>query len=182
MGKIKNTIILIAVIIFFASLVCNVIQYKLCCKEPVTETVTERDTVVELDTIYMPETGKYEIINPEPVMIDSFIAIYRDTFYHDYGWIKTSERVKGDLLSKGLDFKFDIPTYYKTRTITNTITRTVRNNLFYVTGGLNYSFADQGFYPSVGAAYIWNNQKRIISLEYSLEKRIDLTVGFSFWR
>lgn len=163
----------------------NIYQHFKCKQEPIIETVIVRDTTTVFDTIVVSEIQEVIIEKPIPVeIIDTVenIKIYRDTIFHKYGWILGEELVRGDLLSQRFRYQLDIPTYYRTRTITNTITNTIRNNLFYITGGFNYNFADQGFYPSIGATYIWNNQKRIISLEYSLDKRIDLNVGFNLWR
>lgn len=183
LGKIKDTVLSIAAILLFASLICNVILYKFCCRKPVIETITERDTVIDLDTIFIPESGEFELLDPVPVFFDSVtnIAVHRDTFLHQYGWIVTSEKIKGDLLSKKIDFEFSIPEYYKTRTITNTITHTVRNDLFFVQGGFNYSF-DGRVYPSIGVTYIWNKHNRILSLNYSFDKRIEISAGINLWK
>jgi hypothetical protein len=162
--------------------IINFVQWKIYHREPVIETVIERDTVTQLDTLYEHIRHDSIVYMPKPVKVLDTVKIYRDTIFHKYGWIEREESVRGTLLSKKLEYEFDIPTYYKNRTITNTITHTIRNNLFYLNGGFNYNYADQGLYPQFGVTYIWNNHKRMISLEYSLDKRVDLSVGISLWR
>jgi hypothetical protein len=164
--------------------IVNYVQYRIYHREPVVDTVIERDTVMQLDTVYQIVQKDTTIYKPQPVIVDTVldIRVYRDTIYHTYGWTSFESTIQGSLLSQTLGFQFSVPNYYTTRTITNTITHTVRNNCLFVTGGLNYNYVTQGFYPSAGVTYIWNKHKRIISLEYSLDKRIDLSVGFSLWR
>jgi hypothetical protein len=182
--KLTTKIILIVTGILIVSLAVNVFQYRYYRKKPVIESTIETQITDKTDTVYIPVYGKFQLLDPTPVFIDSFknYVEFKDTFLVQHGYIATSEKVRGELLSKGLEYKLNVPEYYKTRTITNTVTHTVRNNCLFVTGGFNYNYVTQGFFPNAGLTYIWNKHKRIISLEYSLDKRIDLSVVFSLWR
>ena len=182
--KLTTKVFLVVFGIMLISIVVNIFQYRHYRKKPVIESETTTQVTERIDTIYIPVTGEVQLLEPIPVVVDTIknISVFRDTFLIQHGWIATSEKVRGDLLSKGLEYKLNIPEYYKTRTITNTITNTVRNNLMFVNLGLNYNYMYQGFYPSAGLTYIWKDHKRILSLEYSLDKRIDLSVGFNLWR
>jgi hypothetical protein len=182
--KIRNIITQVVLVVLFVSIALNAIQYVYFRKEPVIETVVERDTITSLDTVFQKLRYDTVIYKPRPVKVDTVekITTYRDTIFHDWGWIERTERTTGELLSKGIDYEFNIPEYYKQRTITNTITRTVRNDLFMLKGGFNYSFESGRVQPAVGVAYIWNNHTRTVSLSYSFDKRIELTAGVALWR
>ena len=181
--KIRNSILSVILLVLFVSLIGNFIQYRYFSKGPKVETIVEIDTIIELDTMYIPDTGEFVLSGPEPVFIDSVINIvtHRDTFLHKYGWISTTEKVRGELLSKGIQYNFDIPEYYKTRTITNTVTRTVRNNLFFAKGGIMTDFSGK-VTPAIGGTYIWNNQRNILSLNVGLNSQISVSAGFVLWR
>ena len=168
----------------FISIIVNVVQYKIYHNEPVIDTVIERDTIVSIDTVYQVIQKDTTIYKPSPIIVDTVldIRIYRDTVYHSYGWTSLESTTQGSLLSQSIGVQFSVPNYYTTRTITNTVTNTIRNNLLFANLGLNYNYTNQGFYPSAGITYIWNKHRRIMTLEYSLDKRIDLSVGFSLWR
>ncbi len=181
--KIKNSILSVVFLVLFISLIVNLIQYTNFRKNPVVETVIERDTVVELDTVFIPDSGEMIFPEPVPVACDTIenITTYRDTFETSFGWITTNERVFGELLSKGIEYKFNIPEYYKTRTITNTVTRTVRNDLFFATGGIMADFSG-GITPAIGGTYIWNSHRNIVSLNVGLNRQISVSAGFVLWR
>ncbi len=85
--KIGNGILSVILLVLFVSLVGNFIQYTYFRKEPVFETVIEIDTLVELDTIFIPDAGDIFLPNPEPIFFDSVtnIVTHRDTFLHQYG-------------------------------------------------------------------------------------------------
>jgi len=166
------------------SILVNIIQYKVYHRTPIVDTTIATTDETTHDTIWRIEYRDTTLNKPQPVRIDTVhdIRYYADTVYFERGWVSLQSVTQGSLLSQGIGVQFSVPTYYQTRTITNTITNTVRNNLFYATLGLNYNYVNQGFYPSAGLVYIWNKHKRYISLEYSLDKRIDLSIGFSIWR
>jgi hypothetical protein len=182
--RLKNVIAQVVFVVLFISIALNVVQYTYFRKEPVIETVIERDTVTRIDTVVQQLRSDTVIYRPRPVKIDTVekVTTYRDTIFHDYGWIERTERTTGELLSKGIEYEFNIPEFYRTRTITNTVTRTVRNDLFFIKGGFNYSFTENRVQPAVGVTYIWNNHTRNVSLSYSFDKRIELTAGISLWR
>jgi hypothetical protein len=177
--KIRDIVAQILLAALFISIALNAVQYVYFRKEPVIETVIQRDTVTSVDTVIQKLRFDTVIYRPRPVRIDTVerITTYRDTIFHDYGWIERTELTTGELLSKGIDYEFIIPEYYKQRTITNTITRTVRNDLLFVHGGFSYSFSDFRAQPVLGISYIWNNHARKVSLSYSLDKRIEFTAG-----
>ena len=181
--KIGNGILSVILLVLFVSLVGNFIQYTYFRKEPVFETVIEIDTLVELDTIFIPDAGDIFLPNPEPIFFDSVtnIVTHRDTFLHQYGWISTTEKVRGELLSKRIQFKFDVPEYYKTRTVTKNVTRTIRNDLFFVNGGIITDFSGN-ISPAIGGTYIWNNHRNILSLDIGLNRQISVSAGFVLWR
>ncbi len=181
--KIGNSILSVVFLILFLSLAGNFIQYKLFRKDPVVETIIEIDTVIDLDTIFIPESGSIAISDPEPVFVDLVknIATHRDTFLHQYGWIATNETVSGELLSKGIEFGFNMPEYYKTRTVTKNVTRTLRNNLFFAQGGTMTDFSGN-ITPAIGGTYIWNNHRNILSLNVGLNRQISVSAGFVLWR
>lgn len=181
--KIGNGILSVILLVLFVSVAGNIIQYNICWKKPEIVEVVTRDTITELDTVFLPKFGEAEILDPVPVFIDTFknLTVYRDTLIHQYGWIATTEKVRGDLLSKGIQYKFNIPEYYKTRTITNTVTRTVRNDLFFATGGLMADFSG-GITPVIGGTYIWNSHRNIVGLNIGLNRQISVSAGFVLWR
>jgi hypothetical protein len=123
------------------------------------------------------------ISDPEPVFIDSVknITTHRDTFLHQYGWIATNETVSGELLSKGIEFGFNIPEYYKTQAVTKNVTRTVRNNLFFANGGIMTDFSGK-ITTAIGGTYVWNNHRNILSLNVGLKRQISVSAGFVLWR
>lgn len=164
--------------------IVNYIQYRIYHRKPVVDTVVVTTDNTEHDTVWQIVYKDTVIIKPEAVKVDTVLDIryYMDTVYFERGWVSLQSVTQGSLLSQGVGVQFSVPNYYQTRTITNSITNTVRNDLFYATLGLNYNYMDQGFYPSAGLVYIWNKHRRYISLEYSLDKRIDLNVGFNLWR
>lgn len=177
--NISNIVFSVVVIVLLLSLLFNGIQYF--TRRQITEETIVRDTTTTLDTIY--EIIEYDSIvyRPVPVEVYDTINVYRDTTYHEFGYAVTRENVYGEILSKEIEFNFNVPEYYKTQTITNTITRTIRNDLVFINAGLSANM-NGGVYPALGAVYIWNKQKNMIHLNYSLDKRIELSVGFSIWR
>lgn len=183
MRWINNSILSAVFVVLFISLIGNFIQYKYFRKEPVIETVVERDTIMEYDTLFVPQAGNINLDAPEPFFYDSIsnIAEFRDTFLLQYGYVVTNEKVQGDLLSKGMEFKLDIPEYYRKRTITNTITHTVRNNLIAVQGGFLSDMTGR-IDPMVGGTFIWNSHRNIVSLNIGLNQQFSLTTGFVLWR
>lgn len=185
MKSIINKILLWVCVALGISIFANVLQYKIYHRKPVIDTVIETDTIIQLDTVFQAIYKDTFIVNPQPVIIDTVldIRVYRDTVYHDYGWVSLTSTTHGSLLSQGIGMQFSVPNYYQTRTITNTITHTVRNDLVFVHGGFDYSLLNYSLSPVVGATYIWNKHRRIMSVNYSfMDKRIELNAGFSLWR
>jgi len=184
MSKILNKVTLWLAIALGASLICNIVQYKVYHREPIIDTVIERDTIITVDTVYHVEYKDTTIYQPQPVVVDTVldIRIYRDTIYHNYGWTSFESTTHGTLLSQNIGFQFSVPEYYRTRTITNTVINTVRNNMMFVHGGAGYSLEGKLF-PMAGATYIWGKHRRILTANYTfIDKRIEVMAGFSLWR
>ena len=108
--KLNKAVSGIVVILLLLSLAGNFFQYKYCKKEVAIETVVHRDTIIRVDTIVRNVRYDSIILYPKPVHIDTInrIQIYRDTIYHSLGWIEREEIVHGDLLSKGIEFEFNV--------------------------------------------------------------------------
>ena len=180
MSSLINRVLFIVLgILLLASLGGNVLLYIKAKKQPVYDIVTVSDTIVQLDTIYQQIVGQTLVENPTPVEVDTVhhTQTYRDTVYLSFGWISSMDLVRGDLLSSGLNWNLNIPTYYETRIITNRETHTVRNNLLFLQVGASYGFGGN-MVPQGGFTYVWNRHRWKLSVDYSLDKRINATVGF----
>jgi len=175
--KLSNIISSIVVVIFFISIALNIIQYKRD-KEPIIEEVIVRDTITRIDTIKITLKDSIFIKRPTIIRFDTIenITTYRDTIFLAHGWIVSEDNVSGSLLNSTLSYNLSVSEYYKQRIVTNTITRTVRNDLLYAHGGLGY---DGKLYPILGGTYIWNNHKNMISINYLISKGLNITYGFN---
>ena len=183
----KNTLCLCVFVFLLLSLAWNTIQRHQIrnIKKPLIVEEIHSDTVTYIDTIYITLRGTDTIFAPLPVAVDTTenTATYRDTTRTQWGWIVSQELVRGQILSKKIEFEFSVPEYYNTRIITNTITRTVRNNLLFVDAGFSAHFGSHvpnlGINPNLGLTYIWRNHTRIARVSYSLDKRIEFNIGFN---
>ncbi len=168
---------------FIFSLSWNVLlQQKIRNFEMNVHSRFKTDTIWQVDTFWRPEQIKHVIDAPEPVgSVNSpagEINEYRDTTRTNYGWIVSNEIVRGQILSKKIEFEFSIPEYYMTRIVTNTTTRTVRNNLLYIDIGMSSDF--KGLGVPLGATYIFDKHRKKISASYSLFNRyFEVTYGFN---
>jgi len=186
MSSLINRVLFIVLgILLLLSLGGNVLLYIKAKKQPVYDIAFQRDTIVQLDTVNHQIVGQTLVENPKPVEIDTVkqTETYRDTVYLPFGWISSIDLVRGsgNLLSSGLNWNLNIPTYYETRIITNRETRTVRNNLLFAQVGMGYDFGGN-MVPQGGFTYIWNRHRWKLSVDYSLDKRINATIGYSLLR
>ena len=185
--KTKSALRLFVFVFLLLSLSWNTIQrYQIRnIKKPVIVEEISSDTVTHIDTIYITLRGTDTIFAPLPVAVDTAenTATYRDTTRTQWGWILSQELVRGQILSKKIEFEFSVPEYYNTRIITNTITRTVRNNLLFADAGVSAHFGSHipglEIYPNLGLTYVWRNHTRIARVSYSLEKRIEFNLGIN---
>lgn len=183
MGKIRNILLFVVVFMLIVLTSWNVLLHRKIRKmEPIVDIQFKTDTFEFRDTLYEKIGGIDTIYLPSPVNVDTAkgIAEYRDTTWTDIGWIISNEIVRGQILSKKIEFEFSVPEYYKTRIITNTTIKTVRNNLLFVDVGFGYDF--ERIYPNVGITYVWNKHNRIARLSYSYDKRLDFSIGFNIFK
>lgn len=193
MNRILQTISLVLLILLMISLAGNFIQYKTCKRKPIESEityVTKSDTI--RDTVYVPERSSFTVVNPKPAYVDTAanIKTYRDTIYLQYGSISREETVFGDLLRKDLKLDLNIPEFTNTVTVTNTITRTVKSPLLFVTGGFRTSYQMENsvrspdilIVPSIGLYGISEGHKWSAGVDFGFDRQLTIKIGFRISR
>jgi hypothetical protein len=183
MNRLAQISILILASLLVISLGGNLIQHNRC-KDPIVETVTVRDTVSRVDTIIKVVTNRIVIEKPVPISVDTTqnIRIYRDTIYHQYGQIRREEIVSGELVKKDIEFDLQIPEITRTLTVNNTVTRTVRSPLLFVTGGVRSTVTNQGYVPTIGLFGVSEGHKWSAGVEYGFDRQLTMKIGFSIYK
>ena len=159
------------------SLAGNYFQHTL--RKPVIETVFETDTLIQVDTIIHTVTQQVTIERPVPVYIDTTynIRTYRDTIYLPYGTISREELVLGEILKHDLTYDVKIPEVFNTITITNSTTQTIRQPLFFVTGGVWYNPSEQSMVPTIGIIGITPGHRLAIGANIGLDGTVGVNLG-----
>jgi hypothetical protein len=183
MNRLAQISILILASLLVISLGGNVYQ-AVRCKLPVIETVTVRDTVSRIDTIIRVVTNRVVIEKPVPVLVDTTtnIRVYRDTIYHQYGQIRREETVSGELMKKDIEFDLQIPEITKTLTVNNTITKTIRSPLLFVTAGVRSTVLDQGYVPTIGMIGVSEGHRWMAGIDYGFDRQLTVKVGFTIFK
>ena len=183
MNRLAQISIIIITALLVLSLAGNVIQY-FRCKPPVIETVIVTDTISRVDTITRVITNRVVVEKPVPVYVDSALntRTYRDTLFHQYGTIRREEVVLGELLKKDIEFDLQIPEITRTLTVNNTVTRTVRSPLLFVTGGVRSTVNEHGYVPTIGLIGVSEGHRWMAGVDYGFDRQLTAKVGYTIFR
>lgn len=187
----KSNVCLLLVLLLAISLVVNYIQFTqgTGAIEVSTDTITV--TSYRTDTIYKQITKYFPVEKPVPIFVHDTlfgevnVKEYHDTIRHEFGTIYRWEWVKGDLLKKDLRLDLTLPTITETVTTTQRITNTVRNPLFFVTGGFRTSsteLAEIKAVPVVGLFGVTEGHRWAAGVEWGFDRQLTMKIAYTIKR